>query len=229
MKKILLLIATVILFNCTNDDSDSIDTNNSIEMVSEFNKWYHRGEYEYFNGATATIESTKIYLTYFFDGDTLINNVEYKKMYTNQLDSIFHLPSSSSAYQFISTSTSLNYRCAMRQDASMVYFVNKNQNNEELYADFNITLGDVLNYKWSSNNEVVTEIDSIPIGSSYLKKYKLSNNQYFYEAIGGSYGLFKDWSIGFEGGHYLNCFRHSNDKISVDESLSPTNNYCPEY
>lgn len=78
-EKILLLIATVILFNCTNDDSDSIDTNNSIEMVSEFNKWYHRGEYEYFNGATATIESTKIYLTYFLMEIRLLTMLSTKK------------------------------------------------------------------------------------------------------------------------------------------------------
>ena len=232
MKKIALFYLTLTLISCSNDNTNESDNQTLIDepivMVSELNKWYQKGSYEYQNGATATSEITKRYLIYFFEGDTLINGLEYKKMYTKQLDSIFHQPFSGGSNQYISTSNSINYTAAMRQNSDLVYYIYNNQNTEESYADFNINLGDVLNYRWNVNNEIVTEIDSIQIGSKYLTRFKLSNNQYFYEGIGASFGLFKGWNVGFEGGVYLSCFKYDHDKIGITDGFNSSNNYCPE-
>ena len=233
MKNTVLLILIILLTSCSDDDNvqpaNQTMIDQPIKMVTESNKWYQNGSSVFENGATGTTETTKRYLLYFFEGDTIINGLEYKKMYKKQLDSIFHNPFSGGTNQFISTFSDLNYTAAMREDAESVYYIFRNQNTEELYANFNLNLGDVLNYRWNSS-ETVIEIDSIQIGTNYLTKYKLSNNQYFYEGIGASYGLFKGWEIGFEGGVYLSCFKHENDKIGIDEGLNfeINSNYCPE-
>ncbi|MGR7814390.1 hypothetical protein [Lacinutrix undariae] len=233
MKKIMSLCLTISLMSCSSDNitqsANQIIENEPVKMVSELNKWYQNGHSEWINGVAATIETTKRHLLYYYEGDTLINGLEYKKMYYKQLDSIFSQPISGGSNQFVSTFNDLKYISAMRQDSDMVYYIMRNQNTETLYADYNINLGDILNYRWNANAATVTEIDSIEIGSKYLTRYKLSNDQYFYEGIGASYGLFKDWSIGFEGGNYLSCFRYDTDKIGIEEGHNAPINYCPEY
>ena len=228
MKHILRLLIVTLLFGCSNNDDTSADpVNTPIEMVSEQNRWFQRGSSEWFNGATGVYETTKKFQWYYFEGDTLINGLTYKKMYSKEVDSLFHQPNNGTS-QFISKSEHLRYIAAMRQDALTVYYVYKNATTEDLYADFNINLGDVLNYKWS-NGETVTEISEMPIGDTFITKYKLSNAQYFYEGIGGSYGLFKDWSVGVEGGSYLSCFKNQTDMIHVEEGFFTTPLDCPEF
>lgn len=233
MKKIMSLFVAISLMSCSSDNVTQLDSqvidNETVKMVSELNKWYQYGHSEWINGADATTETTKRYMLYYYEGDTLINGLEYKKMYYKQLDSIFSQPISGSTNQFVSTFNDLKYFSAMRQDADLVYYIMRNQNTETLYADYNINLGDILNYRWNVNAETVTEIDSIAIGSKYLTRYKLSNNQYFYEGIGASYGLFQGWSIGFEGGNYLSCFKYDTNKIGIEEGYNSPTNYCPEY
>lgn len=234
MKKNITLILVFMLISCANNsDLESnipTATNLPISMVSESNMWYINGSVEYLDSANDILETRKRKLLYYFDGDTLINSLQYKKMYYKQFDSIFHQTwSTVSVPQFISTFFDVEYIAAMREDANVVYYVYNDQNIEDIYADFNINLGDVLNYKWNYNNETVTEIDSIQIGSNYLTKYKLSNDHYFYEAIGASYGLFNTWQSNANVGGFLSCFRLDNDKIGIDEGFYSPINYCPEF
>jgi hypothetical protein len=205
--------------------------NNSIPMVSESNKWYMNETLSYNDDVNNIFVTTKRELLYYFDGDTLINSLQYKKMYYKQSDSIFHQSGSTSTIgQFNSMFYDVKYKAAMREEAAVVYFVYKDQNIENLYADFNINLGDVLNYIGvESSNPTVTEIDSIAIGENYLTKYKLSNDQYFYEGIGSNFGIFSTWQINANVGGFLSCFSLENDKIGIDEGFYSPINYCPEF
>lgn len=235
MKKNIILLLTCILISCSNnDDSKSNSQNTSNEsaiMVSQSNKWYINGNVENINIANDILETRRRKLIYYFEGDTLINSMQYKKMYYKQFDSIFHQPYSSPVGlpEFQSTFYDIKYIAAMRQNMDLVYYVPIDQNTEDLYADFNINLGDVLNYKWNYNNEIVIEIDSIEIGSNYITKYKLSNDQYFYEGIGASYGLFNAWQVNANVGGFLSCFQLDNEKIGIDEGFYSPINYCPEF
>ena len=233
MKKNIVLFFICTLINCSeNNDSQTRDRavlNESIIMTSESNKWYINGNVEYIDNVNDILETRRRKLLYYFEGDTLINNLQYKKMYYNQFDSIFNQPLSGGLPQFISTFYDVKYIAAMRQDTDLVYYVHKNENTEDLYANFNINLGEVLNYKWNYDNDIVTEIDSIEIGSNYITKYKLSNNQYFYEGIGASYGLFNGWQINANVGGFLVCFESGNHKIEIDEGFYSPINYCPEF
>lgn len=234
MKTNIFLLLVCTLISCSNNNSlgstDQMILNKSITMVSESNMWYINDFVEYLDTVNDILETRTRKLQYYFEGDTLINSNQYKKMYYKQFDSIFHQPWSSVGNpQFYSTFYDIKYIAAMREDADVVYFVYKDQTIEDLYADFNINLGDVLNYKWNYNNDTVTEIDSIEIGSNYLTKYKLSNDHYFYEAIGASYGLFNTWQSNANIGGFLSCFRLDSDKIGIDEGFYFPINYCPDF
>ena len=234
MKKNIVLLLAYTLISCSSNNdlelSNQMDLNTPITMVSESNKWYINGEVEYLDNVNNILETRKRKLLYYFEGDTLINSQQYKKMYYKQFDSIFHQPWSSTGIpEFNSTFLDVKYIAAMREDAGVVYFVFKDENTEDIYADFNINVGDVLNYKWNFNNVTVTEIDSIEIGANYITKYKLSNEHYFYEGIGASYGLFNTWQSNANVGGFLSCFRLGSDKIGIDEGFYSPVNYCPEF
>lgn len=218
---------------CSNDNDSELNSqiplNESINMVSESNKWYVNGSLEELDETNGILKVIRRKLIYYFEGDTLINGFQFKKMYSKQFDSIFHQPISGGIQQFNSTFNDINYVAAMRQDSDIVYYISINQSTEEIYADFNINLGDVLNYKWNINNVTVTEIDSIEIGTNYLTKYKLSNDNYFYEGIGSSYGLFNTWQINANVGGFLSCFKLDDDKIGINEGFYSPINYCPEF
>lgn len=233
MKKYIVLLLVCILMSCSNNkDSEPYSQNTlneSINMVSESNKWYINGSLEEFDETNGILKEIRRKLIYYFKGDTLINGFQFKKMYSKQFDSIFHQSISGGTQQFNSIFNDINYVAAMREDSDLVYYISTNQSTEEVYADFNINLGDVLKYKWNINNVIVTEIDSIEIGTTYLTKYKLSNDHYFYEGIGASYGLFNAWQINANVGGFLSCFRFDNDKIGIDEGFYSPINYCPEF
>lgn len=235
MKKSIVLLLAYLLISCTSNNrlqsNSQIDVNESIKMVSESNMWYINGSVEYIDDVNDILETRRRKLLYYFEGDTLINDLQYKKMYYKQFDSIFHQSFSSPVGlpEFNSTFNDVRYIAAMRENADLVYYVYEDQNTEDLYADFNINLGEVLNYKWNYDNEIVTEIDSIEIGSNYITKYKLSNDQFFYEGIGASYGLFNGWQVNANVGGFLSCFRLDNDKIGIDEGFYSPINYCPEF
>ncbi|MBL4605547.1 MAG: hypothetical protein JKY02_07790 [Flavobacteriaceae bacterium] len=224
------LILVLILLSCTDSSNLQSDPiNEPFLMVSESNKWYQNGSLEELDVPNGILKEIRRKLIYYFEGDTLITNVLFKKMYSKQFDSIFHQSISGGLQQYHSIFNSINYVTAMRQESDLVYYVPANQSTEEVYVDFNVSIGEVLNYKWNVNNEAVTEIDSIQIGATYLTKYKLSNDQYFYEGIGASYGLFKGWEVATEVGGFLNCFKFETDKIGIDEGFNAPINFCPEF
>lgn len=228
-----VIIISIICFlnGCTNSDlksNNQATLNNDIKMVSERNVWYVNDELS--NEENGILETRKRKMQYYFQGDTLINSVQYKKMYCKKLDSIFHRSIGSvNDSQFNSTFNDTEYIAAMREDGGSVFFVYNGQTAEDLYADFNINVGDVLNYKWNYTNETVIEIDYIDIGSNSIAKYKLSNGHYFYQVIGASYGLFNTWQANANVGGFLTCFRLDNTKIGIDEGFHSPVNSCPDF
>lgn len=182
--------------------STLLKSQNLHNMVSESNYWYNYGTiFDYQNNLNSSI-----HIKYFFKGDTIINGLNYKKMFQNVSDSTYSTPLiSQSSY----------YKAALRQDSMKVYFVNQGDSYENLYCDFNISVGDTLNYFYNDNKATVISIDSVPFGSVFRKKYTLSNTWHFYEGIGNELGLFHDFSLGIEGDSYLSCFQQGYDIENV--------------
>ena len=81
MKKYIVLFFICTLNNCSeNNDLQTRDRavlNESIIMTSESNKWYINGNVEYIDNVNDILETRRRKLLYYFEGDTLINNLQY--------------------------------------------------------------------------------------------------------------------------------------------------------
>ncbi|MES2760823.1 MAG: T9SS type A sorting domain-containing protein [Bacteroidota bacterium] len=175
---------------------------NQYRFVDATNKWYEFGEW---GGNFPGDAIQRRHIVYYFDNDTLINNVVYKKLYNRLYDTIYWVP------PFIQDSH--GYSAAFRQDSANIYFVLKDSVTESIYYNHNMAIGDTLKYYYSPAlfPETVVSIDSVPFGSvGYRKKYNLSYSHTFYEGIGNLFGLFHDFSLMTHGGWYLFCFKQNN-------------------
>ncbi|MGQ0827721.1 MAG: T9SS type A sorting domain-containing protein [Bacteroidota bacterium] len=138
-------------------------------------------------------------------GDTLINTISYKKLYTsyNYYNPFFFSP--------------LKYNGGIRQDIfnKKVYYIDTNAIESILY-DFNLVIGDTIVKNIPSMNDVVfvSGIDSTLVGNNYHKTYVLSSTNQamqpakFIEGVGSDAGLRKFYYRGgFEyGSNDLHCF-----------------------
>lgn len=235
MKNILLILLLLTVIACsTNLDPKIIHQLEDyalIKMVSESNEWYMINNVESLDEPNNILETRKRRLKYFFEGDTIINGLLYQKMYSEQYDSIFHQSYSNpiDLPEFQSTFSDMQYVGALREKDQVVNCVLKNETIESFYADFNIVEGEILQYKWNINDVIVTQIDSLEIGNDYITKYKLSNDQYFYEGIGASFGLFQGWQVNANVGGFLTCFKNENAVISIEEGFYYPQINCPEF
>lgn len=130
-------------------------------------------------------------------GDTVINNLSYKKIYM------------SGDYNF-NISNSI-YRCAIREENKIVY---ANYGGiEAILYDFNLNIGDTIrlneygNASFSLQPFKVEDIDSISIYGKYHKRWKFKQYQahleeYWLEGIGSTFGLLNRnknaWDICFQ-------------------------------
>jgi len=138
------------------------------------------------------------WMKFWFEGDTIIENLKYKKVYWQWNDSIADF-------------SKAQYFAAIREDtiAEKVYFVPANLDNpqqgtdEYLLYDFAVDVGETINFYtfwpdiWYLREEthVVESIDSILIDNQYRKKINFIGKLYYMpeawiEGIGSTHGLF---------------------------------------
>ena len=123
------------------------------------------------------------------DGDTLLNGIHYKKLYMPRAD---YVPS----YQCYPQDTISGYKGALRQDTSarIVYIVPPDSLTEQLLYDFKMNVGDtVKGYLAGYFPNIVVSVDSVMVGASFRKRWMVdeTNNVYFIEGIGSTYGLIR--------------------------------------
>lgn len=148
-----------------------------------------------------------IYIT----GDTIINNVIYKKLYT----------------PFVAAGPNPNncplpdsgYQGAIREDAiaKKVFIFPKYGMNEKLYFDFNWEAGDTiygaLGYSFQ---DTIVSVDSVLVGNSYRKRWLINSwyDTYVIEGIGSTYGLLNQSSYATDQPYYnLICFKQDNQTL----------------
>jgi len=128
-------------------------------------------------------------IKYWFQGDTVIKNVKYKKVYLQH-----------SFYDTIDFSRA-GYYAAIREDtmAEKVYCIYSDwvyEEKEYLLYDFSVNVGDTVGiyYYFIWHTQVVKSIDSLFIDGSYRKRINFDNGIYgkesWIEGIGSTYGLF---------------------------------------
>jgi len=174
------------------------------------------------------------WMKFHFQGDTIIDNFKYKKVYMQVHDSIADF---NKAYYF----------AAIREDtvAEKIYclFHNYGITGERLLYDFSVNVGDVVNFftLWGEAGEktqVVESIDSILIDNHYRKRINFVNyysdtpNDSWIEGIGSTQGLFfagpfdmvdgMDWT-------YLLCVHIDGELIYQNPDILNNNCYIREY
>jgi len=120
-------------------------------------------------------------------GDTLINSILYHKLMTPFVQS-----SGKSKVTWIES----GYKGAFRQDiaSKKVFIVPPDSLSEQLLYDFNMQAGDTVRgyiERHVSTKDVIDSVDSVLVGISYHKRWKLSSMTpiYFIEGVGSTFGL----------------------------------------
>lgn len=147
---------------------------------------------------------------YFFDGDTLIGNQLYSKLFYHPFDTI-HNPYPSF---YVDTSTVIfsNY---IREDtvARKTYILEPWNSNEVLMFDFSLNIGDTLNSTYTTDGSPIvvdTITDEILLNGVIRKKWTFDNGHFYIEGIGSSQGFFSPTFTLL--GHWLetNCVNDNN-------------------
>lgn len=151
--------------------------------------------------------------SYFLNNDTLINTLNYNKLYRSGLCGFCCYPPVLPVNGYIG---------AIRDDSlqKKVYFVFSGNSFEQVLYDFSLSVNDTINGWMASicNDAVVTSIDSILLNSQYYKRFNFTGtycNGAMIEGIGSTLGLVEPFKT-FEGGGTLNCFKLNQTVIYPD-------------
>ena len=149
---------------------------------------------------------------YLMDGDTVINSITYKKIYTCD-----YSPSISNKVFF----------SGIREDSfGKVYFLldtnkmilsnfNLQARTEYLLYDFSLNIGDTIRlHNERDSIQVLQSIDSVSVGNQYRKRWNFTDlfgNPLYscIEGIGSINGLFFPLQFCFESSQLLTCYEDS--------------------
>lgn len=141
---------------------------------------------------------------YFLDGDTVIGNQSYAKLYITPNIFLGGLREDSlkNIYGWFILGNSI-YTGMNMPDTTEVL----------LYSFNNLQVGDTLPINPSSNLLVVNNIDSVLVGTQYRKVYEIFNSacgiggpDYWIEGIGSSMFLFSPYHLQFENYEHTRCY-----------------------
>ena len=146
---------------------------------------------------------------YIISGDTLINDVYYKKLFRTDFNVLCSQDSAGPSYEGGIRNDSLEKK---------VFYIDSNEQEEWLLYDFTLDAGDTVPMTWNNYSYpdlYVESIDSILIGDRFRKSYTYAQETYplitVIEGIGAETGLLNPMVI-FEVISYLRCF-HQDDNL----------------
>ncbi|MBA3648497.1 MAG: hypothetical protein H0W62_08105 [Chitinophagales bacterium] len=171
---------------------------------------------------------------FFLDGDTLIQHVLYQQL---KFQDLYY-------YSYTSDNPPLNYGYnyahpitvligALREDSMKKVWlrlftypldncpINLPLNHDTLLYDFNIKIGDTL--QWLNESPVVTNIDSVQILNGEWRNRISFTNTFinWIEGIGSLEGLLSPYEIYFECSSGLTCFRKNDELLYETLASSP--------
>lgn len=155
---------------------------------------------------------------YILSGDTVINNITYKKL------------NSSGVKSYTGQYKNGGYCGCYRNDIinKKVYYLPKNSIHDTLLYDFNLHLNDTLpiSYIYDRRDGIFTidKIDSVLMGSTYLKEFHISKaafgEAFLIEGIGSTLGLFGFIRPYFEQMEELICFKNNKESLFYERYSS---------
>jgi len=152
---------------------------------------------------------------YYFNGDTLINNITYSKIFKIgtkiTINDITTIPVRDTIHfnEFINS---------IREENNKVFHFRHQDTVETLLYDFDLTIGDTV-----GNNLIVDSIEYIDFANQQRKRFHLKSfttwvQGYLIEGIGFERGLFEYPAISFEGSQSLICYTQSNSVLLLGEN-----------
>lgn len=214
MKKLLLLSLTLMLFF------------SNLQTIGQTNVYHPFPDSNAVWGMSAGCHEVNCgdysYIKYYYDGDTVIEGIDYKKV-VNEF-----LPLTSGNCCLVPGGLGAGY---LRQDkvAKKVYWRDQWMNTDTLWYDFSLNVGDTLNSFLNDpwNPKTVLSIDSVLVGESYRKRFNIDTsifrNEYTYSYIEGIGG-----TDGFSGYHENNAWEFGSSLTCFSENgnivYTPQNN-----
>ena len=179
-------------------------------------------------------------MKYWFHGDTIIEDLTYKKVYVQYDDSIADF-------------NNARYFAVIREDtaAGKVYCTNPyyqtnpynplNNEREILLCDFSVNVGDTVSFyslwEWDEKKQVVKSIDSILIDNQYRKRVNFVHERWgnshiesWIEGIGSTHGLFYpgDFNVADGRGKTILLCAHIDERLIYHADYY-YNCYIPNY
>jgi hypothetical protein len=163
----------------------------------------------------------------FITGDTLISSTTYHKL---QKTGIKYQEDLFGNCTSIIQSNINQYVGCFRNDTTnkRIYYLPPFTTTDTILYDFNLVLGDTIKTYLSGftgEDWLVTNIDSVLLGSQYHKRFKLNNcfpkTLYIIESMGSTFGLlspFICWAPYYEHIYDLQCFKMNNLTVYPDSS-----------
>jgi len=248
MKRILILISLLMLFNCSLNAQSA--TYHSFPDSAMWRVDYDINQpfqfYAYFD----------IYFHYSLIGDTIINTKQYRKLYRS-----YYYVTHINVFEPGQTPQCLppSYLGALRDDpaADKVFFVYDGTTIDSLLFDYTLQPGDTVKgipgAKYDHLRNTVQSIDSVLIEGNYHRRwtldtcyspYSVHSAPYIIEGIGSSSGLIEvicAYAMDFTN-RYLVCVKKDNNILfesgyasefgcnpiieGIDEDLSPNAIHC---
>ncbi len=134
------------------------------------------------NGSFAKVNDYRSYI----NGDTVINSITYKKMYTAGIRYEVCLDGSTICDSMIYPYSD-EYQAAYRNENNKVFLIQKDYNDEMKIFDFNLMIGDTFPAV-GPNPIIIESIDSVLIGNKYHKQFLSNTNFWVIEGLGSSLG-----------------------------------------
>jgi len=226
LSTIILLAGVFMILSGCEKKKEKVDQNNDLNGMSWSVMYYGLGSYNKVCGVI-----TKYY---FIDGDSIVGNTAYKKLY--------YYKDEQHAERF--------YEGLMRKDESKWYFVPQGKNQEYLMYDFNITEGSTFEGKYVKEEETykyyVRQVDNSNILGREVKRIRFSysatddsNTDTWYDNIGSTKGLLnticmskdgadkillcvnKNAEIVYKNVLFDKCYYGDGDIEEVDEIINP--------
>lgn len=182
MKTFTLLLMMVLGFtNAFNQDY--------YPLVSEGKLWNTLSVTENGPNPWDTVYETK---TYKFEGDTVINNTNYLKIYESDQE----IP------------VNWTFKGGIREENKKVWTVFSNGSDETILYDFSLNIGDTMVFDEGYVEMVVDTITMVNIGNAERQKYHLRYyndpdiKETWIEGIGSNLGILTSGTEGVDGGGY---------------------------
>ena len=171
-------------------------------------------------------------LTYFTDGDTVINFMNYTKIAGTDLHNTYWIRPVTGVYQY-SYFSGPGYIGCYRNDSinRRVLYLPYDSVNEKVLYDFSLNIGDTLHNWWTNKQGfnlndfiIVSNIDSVQIDGIFRKRFmttsSIGNTYPIIEGIGSEGGLLNPLSydlLAFDG--HLDCFKVNQKTIYPDSTV----------